>query len=70
MPPKCEATCFTHLNGVPIAHAQKFGDAAKRAGVNIEQVIYTGVGHGFVDPAKQAEHFGRVERFLDNSLRQ
>ncbi len=55
---------------VPIAHAQKFGDAAKRAGVNIEQVIYTGVGHGFVDPAKQAEHFGRVERFLDNSLRQ
>ena len=54
---------------VPLVHAQRFGDAAKRAGVDIEQVIYTGVGHGFVDPAKEAEHFGRVERFLEKSLR-
>ena len=23
VPPKCDATCFTHLNGVSIAHAQR-----------------------------------------------
>ena len=22
VPPKCDGTCFTHLNGVSIAHAQ------------------------------------------------
>lgn len=53
---------------VPIAHAQRFSDAARQAGVAIEQFYLNDVGHGFVDPAKQAEYFTRLERFLEKSL--
>ena len=54
---------------VPIDHARKFASAAQSAGVAIERVDYTGEGHGFFDPANRADYFGRLERFLEASLR-
>jgi dienelactone hydrolase len=53
---------------VPIEHARKFADAARRAEVVIEQVNYPNEGHGFFDPANHADYFGRLERFLDKSM--
>lgn len=53
---------------VPIAHAQRFSDAARRAGVAIETFYLNDVGHGFHDPAEKTEYFTRLERFLDKSL--
>lgn len=55
-------------NRVPIAHAQRFGDAARQAGVPIETLYLNDVGHGFHNPAKQTEYFTRLERFLEKSL--
>ena len=54
---------------VPIEHARKFGAAARRAGVVIEQLIYPDEGHDFFDPATQADYYGHLERFLEKSLR-
>lgn len=54
---------------VPVEHARKFASEARRAGVRVEEVMYPKEGHGFVDPANEADFLGRVERFLEESLR-
>lgn len=54
---------------VPIEHAREFISAARRAGVSIEDVTYPKEGHGFLNPANRTDYFGRVERFLEKSLR-
>lgn len=53
---------------VPIDHAHRFIGAAMRAGVPIESHTYTDEAHGFVDPANQADHYRRLERFLGKAL--
>jgi len=54
---------------VPIVHASKFFDAARAGGVAIEWVDYPAEGHGFFIPANQADYYGRLERFLEKSLK-
>ncbi len=53
---------------VPIVHARKFADAAKKAGVKLEQVEYLEEGHGFFDPANHTNYYERLERFLQSSI--
>jgi dipeptidyl aminopeptidase/acylaminoacyl peptidase len=53
---------------VPIAHADAFADAAKRAGVAIERTDYPKQAHGWFDSADHADFLGRLERFLARSL--
>ena len=53
---------------VPIAHSREFVAAARRAGVRVEQVDYPDEGHGFFKPANQLDFYGRLERFLAESL--
>ena len=54
---------------VPIAHSREFVAAARRAGVKVEQADYPDEGHGFFKPANQVDFYGRLERFLAESLR-
>ena len=54
---------------VPIEHARKFARAAQDGKVDIEVVDYLDEGHGFYDPANQADYFGRMERFFDKLLK-
>jgi len=54
---------------VLIAHASEFVSAARRAGVNIEQVIYNKEAHGFYEQEDHVDYFTRVERFLDQNLK-
>jgi dipeptidyl aminopeptidase/acylaminoacyl peptidase len=53
---------------VPADHASKFARAAKRGGVPLEYVEYP-EGHGFVNPAHETDFLGRVERFLEKTLK-
>ena len=53
---------------VPIVHARKFVDAAKKAGVKLEQVEYLEEGHGFFNPANHTNYYERVERLLQSSI--
>ena len=53
---------------VPVKHATEFIDAAKRAGVNLEQVIYAEEGHGFFDPKNRTDYYARLEKFFAKSL--
>lgn len=53
---------------VPIVHARKFADAAKNAGVKLEQVEYLEEGHGFFNPANRTNYYERVERFFQSSI--
>ena len=53
---------------VPVKHASEFIDAAKRAGVNLEQVIYADEGHGFFDPKNRTDHDARLKKFFARSL--
>ena len=53
---------------VPIAHSREFVAAAQRAGVKLDKVDYPEEGHGFFKPANQADFYGRLERFLAESL--
>ena len=53
---------------VPIAHSREFVAAARRAGVRVEQVDYPDQGHGLFKPANQLDFYGRLERFLAESL--
>ena len=54
---------------VPLDHSRQFAAAARAAGVDIDTVYYNGEGHGWSDPKDHAEFLGRVERFLEKSLR-
>jgi dipeptidyl aminopeptidase/acylaminoacyl peptidase len=53
---------------VPIKHATEFIDAARRAGVNLDQVIYPDEGHGFYEPKNQSDYYTRLEKFFAKSL--
>ncbi len=53
---------------VPIAHAREFTAAARRAGVTVERFDYLEEGHGFFSPANETDFYGRLERFLAESL--
>jgi dipeptidyl aminopeptidase/acylaminoacyl peptidase len=53
---------------VPVKHASEFIDAAKRAGVNLEQVIYPEEGHSFFDPNNRTDYYARLEKFFAKSL--
>jgi dienelactone hydrolase len=53
---------------VPIKHATEFIDAAKCAGVNLEQAIYAEEGHGFFDPKNATDYYARLEKFFAKSL--
>ncbi len=53
---------------VPIKHATEFVDAAKRAGVNLEQATYAEEGHGFFDPKNATHCYTRLEKFFVKSL--
>lgn len=53
---------------VPIVHARKFADAAKKAGVKLEQVEYLDEGHGFFSTANHTDYYQRVERLLQSSI--
>ena len=53
---------------VPITHSREFVSAARRAGIRVEQVDYPDEGHGFFKPANQLDFYGRLERFLAESL--
>lgn len=54
---------------VPIAHARAFVDAAKKADVAVDYVVYPDEAHGFMKPANRADHYRRLERFLESALR-
>lgn len=54
---------------VPIVHARRFLSAARDAGVAVEDVFYDDEGHGFYKPANRADWYGRLERFLEQSLK-
>jgi dipeptidyl aminopeptidase/acylaminoacyl peptidase len=54
---------------VPIEHSKQFVAAAQRAGVFVEPVYYNGEGHGFVQPANEADYFGKLERFFERALK-
>jgi hypothetical protein len=51
-----------------VTGATEFLDAAKRAGVNVEQVACAEEGHGFFDPEDAADDCARLEKFFANSL--
>lgn len=53
---------------VPLDHARRFLSAARSAGVAVEDVFYGDEGHGFTQPANEANWYGRLERFLETSL--
>jgi dipeptidyl aminopeptidase/acylaminoacyl peptidase len=46
---------------VPIEHSRKFVRAARGAGVAVESHEYLDEGHGFFNPANQADHYRRLE---------
>jgi dipeptidyl aminopeptidase/acylaminoacyl peptidase len=53
---------------VPSIHADKFSDAAKKAGVALEKAFYAEEGQGFHDPANATNYYERMERLLKASL--
>ena len=54
---------------VPIQHALKFFSAAKAAGVNVQYKLYRLEGHGWTNPANQADFYQQVENFLAQHLK-
>jgi len=54
---------------VPLVHATKFRDAAKRAGVNLSWYWFDDAGHGFFYSKDEQQYYERVERFLAEHLR-
>jgi dienelactone hydrolase len=53
---------------VPIEHAREFARAARAAGLAIEFHEYPQEGHGFFSPANRADHYRRLEKFLEQAL--
>jgi len=49
---------------VPIDHSEKFLGEARRAGVKVDWIEYSDEGHGFVNPANEADFLRRMEEFL------
>lgn len=54
---------------VPEVHADRYLDAARKAGVNIEYVRYAEEGHGWYSSDNHADFLRRLERFLNQALR-
>jgi dipeptidyl aminopeptidase/acylaminoacyl peptidase len=52
---------------VRIDHSLQFLAEARRAGVKVEWVEYSDDGHGFVNPANQADFLRKMETFLGRS---
>jgi dipeptidyl aminopeptidase/acylaminoacyl peptidase len=53
---------------VPLEHESRFVDAARRAGVQVEELVYPDEGHGFGNADHYADYLRRVEAFLHKSL--
>jgi dipeptidyl aminopeptidase/acylaminoacyl peptidase len=53
---------------VPIEHAKRFRDEAKKAGIAVEWVEYPGEGHGWGREANEIDFWRRVERFLEQHI--
>jgi len=54
---------------VPEVHADRYLDAARKAGVNIEYVRYAEEGHGWYSSDNHADFLRRLEHFLNQALR-
>lgn len=54
---------------VPVAHADRFVDAARAAKVPVEKVIYADEGHGLFKTEDRVDYYQRMERFLAASLK-
>ena len=66
VPPKCDATCFTHLNGVSIAHAQA---AAKCGKVRSEPQNSYQRNWSFTGTVDAIEGGELVRRAVEHALR-
>jgi dipeptidyl aminopeptidase/acylaminoacyl peptidase len=53
---------------VPVKHATEFINAAKRAGIKLEEIIYPEEGHGFSNPNNKTDYYARLEKFFARSL--
>jgi dienelactone hydrolase len=53
---------------VPVEHSRRFVRAAKEAGVKVQSHEYPEEGHGFFDPANRADHYRRLETFLEEQI--
>lgn len=55
---------------VPLVHGEKMRDALKAAGHPPQYIVYDDEGHGWRRPVNQIDFWKRVERFLDQNLKQ
>lgn len=55
---------------VPIVHGNKFHSAVKRNNSNVEMVVYSEEGHGWYLEKNRLDFWGRVEKFLEQNLKQ
>ena len=60
VPPKCDATCFTHLNGVLIAHAQPGGEVRERAVRSPERIPEELILHRYLNAIEEGEFVRRA----------
>ena len=54
---------------VPIEHGTRLRDALSPHNANLEWVVYSDEGHGWMLPANKVDFWTRVERFLDRHLK-
>jgi dipeptidyl aminopeptidase/acylaminoacyl peptidase len=54
---------------VPIENGERMRDALKKAGKEVEWVVFVDEGHGFSRPANELDYWRRVEAFLAKHLR-
>ncbi len=54
---------------VPLENGERMRDALKRAGKDVEWVVYQDEGHGFGKLANELDYWRRVESFLARQLR-
>ena len=57
-----------HDRRVPREHYTAFVDAAQRAGVKLESVMYPGAGHGWYESREHADFLSRLEKFLAREI--
>jgi len=53
---------------VPVQNGERMRDALKKAGKQVEWVLYPDEGHGFSRPANELDYWRRVETFLSRHL--
>ena len=54
---------------VPIEHGTRLRDALSSRSANLEWVVYSKEGHGWMLQANKDDFWGRVERFLERNLK-